>query len=161
MLHVLFRLLMINIGIAAAALAAGVALMLIEVWGLAVPSDIPVPEARFALAINALIVSGFALFYAYLPGGLFGFVAEIFRLRSVVWFAVIGGLIGLLPALEYLPSWVNVNFSGPPLTQMPLKAYPAVGIIGGCMYWLLTGCKAGFLPDESAAASAARGEDRG
>mgnify|MGYP001306873144 CR=1 FL=1 len=161
MLYVLFRLFMIIIGLVAGALAAGVALMLIEVWGMPVPSDIPVAEARFALVINALIVSGLALFYACLPGALFGFAAEIFRLRSILWFAAIGGLIGLLPAYGYLPSWVDVNFSGPPLTNMPLKAYPAVGIIGGCMYWLLTGCKAGFLPDDGSAVNAARGEDRG
>ena len=40
----------------------------------------------------------------------------------------------MLPALGILPSWVEVTSTGDDLIASPLRAYPAVGVIGGDVF---------------------------
>jgi hypothetical protein len=60
-------------------------------------------------------------------------------------------LIGLYLVFEPIPAWINITREGPSLIANAAKAYPAAGIVAGAMYWLVTGCKAGFIRDKSAA----------
>jgi hypothetical protein len=71
------------------------------------------------------------------------------RWRSVLIFAAAGAILGLIPAFDLIPAWVNVAESGDRLINSPFKAFPAVGILGGCAYWLIAGCRAGFRQEPS------------
>jgi hypothetical protein len=141
---ILFRLLMVHVGIIAACFGAAFAFAIIESWNLTIPEGMTRTEAHNALLINSALISVVGLFFAYLPSLVLGVVGEVFRLRTVLFYAVAGGLIGLRPALESLPSFVAVAPGSEALTATPLTAFPAVGILGGCLYWLVAGCKAGF-----------------
>jgi hypothetical protein len=141
---ILIRLLMVHVGIIAACFAAALAFAIIESWNLTVPEGMTRTQAHNAILINSALISVIGLFFAYLPSLVLGVVGEVFRLRTVLFYAVAGGLIGLRPALESLPAFVTVAPTSEPLTATPLTAFPAVGIIGGCIYWLVAGCKAGF-----------------
>ncbi|MBX3497690.1 MAG: hypothetical protein KF769_15760 [Parvibaculum sp.] len=147
-LHVIFRLLMIFIGIIAAALAAGITLMLVETSGLMRPADVTEGQARDALFVHVLVISGFAMLLGFLPGFVAGLLAEIFRWRTIVYYGVVGGLIGVYLLFEPIPAWINITREGPSLITNAVKAYPAAGIVAGAMYWLVTGCKAGFVRDK-------------
>lgn len=150
-LHVLLRCLMIFFGILAAALAAGTTLMLVETSGLMPPPDIPAGQARDALFVHVLVISGYAMLLGFLPALVAGLLAEIFRWRTILYYGIVGGLIGVYFLFEPIPAWINVTQEGPSLIANAAKAYPAAGIVAGAMYWLVTGCKAGFIRDKSAA----------
>ncbi len=147
--YAIFRFFMISVGIVAAALAAGTTLMLAEAAGMTRPFDVSEGEARDALFVHVLILSGYALLLGYLPAFLAGLLAEIFRWRSILYFGIAGALIGLYFVFQPLPSWINVVQHGDALIGNATKAYPAAGIVAGAMYWLVTGCKAGFVRDRS------------
>ena len=143
-MHILFRVFMIHVGILAACFVAALALVTIETWALPIPGDTTREKAHEALLVHTVILGMVGLFFSYLPSIIAGLAAEIFRIRSILFYAASGAAIGLLPALGVLPSWITVENSGGNLIASPLKAYPAIGVIGGCLYWLVTGCKAGF-----------------
>lgn len=84
----------------------------------------------------------------FVPAFLFGLAAEIFRLRSIAWFALAGAAIGIYVVFQPLPSWINYIQEGEPLIRNAEKAFPAAGIVAGAMYWLITGVKAGFTRDK-------------
>jgi hypothetical protein len=141
-MRVLVRVLMIHVGVVAGCLAAALAFTLIESWNVSIPEDMTREQVHSILLQLTLIIGLIGLAFSYLPSLAVGLVAEALNLRSVIFYAIAGGLIGIIPNLDILPSWVTVT--GDPMTATPLKAYPAIGIIGGCAYWLVTGCKAGF-----------------
>lgn len=148
-LHIIFRLFLIPLGIVCAALAAGTTLTLVETSGLMGPADVTEAEARDALFVHALIFSGYALLLGFLPALVAGFLAEIFRWRTIVYFGIVGGLIGAYFLYQPIPSWINITQDeGVTLIRDAAKAYPAAGIVAGAMYWLITGNKAGFLRDD-------------
>lgn len=146
-LYIFLRFLMIFVGLIAAALAAGTTLMFAETWGLAKPYDATEGEVRDALFANTLILSGYSLILGFLPAFVAGLAAEIFRLRSIVYFALAGAAIGVYLVFDPVPAWINIVHEGTPLIGNPSKAYPAAGIMAGVMYWLVTGCKAGMFRD--------------
>ena len=146
-MHILFRLFMVNLGVVIGCFAAALAFALIETWGLEMPADEPVDDPRLVLLINSALIGTVATLATYFPAAIFGVASELFRWRSILIFATAGGVIALFPYLGYFPAWINITSSGEALTQTPLKAYTAVGIIGGCAYWLVTGSKAGFRRD--------------
>lgn len=148
-LYFILRFFMIFAGIFAAALAAGTTLMLVETYGLARPFDVTEGEARDAVFIHTLILSGYAILLGFLPAFAAGLLAEIFRWRTIVYFAIVGGLIGTYFLFEPIPQWINIVQEGDPLIRNAAKAYPAAGIVAGATYWLIAGCKAGFIRDIS------------
>lgn len=158
-LHVIFRLLMIFIGILAAAFAAGVTLMLVETSGLMRPADITEGQARDAIFAHVVVISGYALLLGFLPAFVSGLLAEIFRWRTILYFGIVGGLIGVYLLFEPIPSWINITREGPSLIANAAKAYPAAGIVAGAMYWLVAGCKAGFFRETAQSASTPRREE--
>lgn len=149
-MYAILRLLMIFVGIAAAALAAGTTLMLVESAGLTRPADVTEAQARDALFIHTLVISGYALLLGFLPAFVAGLLAEIFRWRTILYFAIAGALIGVYLLFEPIPGWIRYVQEGEPLVRDAAKAYPAAGIVGGAMYWLVTGCRAGFRRDKVA-----------
>lgn len=148
-IYAIFRFFMIFAGILAAALAAGTTLMLVETSGLMRPFDVSEGEARDALFVHMLVISGYALLLGFLPAFVAGLLAEVFRWRTILYFAVVGALIGVYLLFEPIPQWINIVQEGGPLIRNSAKAYPAAGIVAGAMYWLVTGCKAGFVRDTS------------
>jgi MFS family permease len=149
-LHALFRFFMIFVGIVAAALAAGTTLTLVESSGLMRPFDVTEAQARDALFVHTLVISGYALLLGFLPAFVSGLLAEIFRWRTIIYFGIVGALIGVYFLFEPIPRWINVVQEGEPLIRDATKAYPAAGIVAGAMYWLVTGCRAGFRRDSVA-----------
>jgi hypothetical protein len=143
-MHILFRVLMIHVGILAACFVAALALVTIETWALPIPGDITREKAHEALLVHTVILGMVGLFFSYLPSVALGLTTEIFRIRSILFYAAVGAAIGLIPAIGILPHWITVENTGGNLIASPLKAFPAIGVIGGCLYWLVTGCRAGF-----------------
>jgi hypothetical protein len=139
---ILFRLLMVVIGLAAATLAAGLLMMLVETQGLRPPVGVTPDETERALVFNTLLVAFMAAVFGFVPGFVVGVTAEIFRLRSFLLFVLAGAAIGASVLFIQLPDWVEV--SGEPLTATPGRAYPAMGAVAGLVYWLVTGRRAGF-----------------
>jgi hypothetical protein len=82
-------------------------------------------------------------FYVFAPSFLAILIAEIFSLRSVLYYALCGALIG---ALAYFLSDVTARMQGAgtvvPLTR-ELQFLTAGGIVAGFVYWLIAGRNAG------------------
>jgi hypothetical protein len=82
-------------------------------------------------------------FYVFAPAFLIIFVAEMFSLRSVLYYTLCGAFVG---ALAYFLSDVTSRIAGTgtvaPMTQ-ELQWLTAAGIVGGFVYWLVAGRSAG------------------
>lgn len=82
-------------------------------------------------------------FYVFAPSFVAILIAEMFSLRSVLYYALGGALIG---ALAYFMSDVTARVAGQgtvvPITQ-ELQWLTAAGIIAGFVYWALAGRSAG------------------
>jgi hypothetical protein len=97
------------------------------------------PEARiadfFIAPILALVVTVGAA--SFLPAAVAIVVSELFRLRSVFYFLLVGGAIGL--AIYAFAGNVGMI----PVLARPV-VYPAAGFVGGFIYWLIAGRDAGL-----------------
>jgi len=94
--------------------------------------------------IMALLVGLSAVFfslYAMLPAMVFIALAEGFRLRSVLFYALAGGVLALCSAY----GWDLRFLSGldDDLGWRGVEVMAAVGIVGGFVYWALAGRNAG------------------
>jgi len=82
-------------------------------------------------------------FYVFAPSFLVIFMGEMLSLRSVLYYALCGALIG---ALAYFLSDLGARMQGAgtvvPLTR-ELQFLTAGGIVGGFVYWLIAGRSAG------------------
>lgn len=82
-------------------------------------------------------------FYVFAPSFIVIFIAEMFSLRSVLYYALCGALIG---ALAYFLSDVGARIQGAgtvaPITR-ELQFLTAAGIVSGFVYWLIAGRSAG------------------
>jgi hypothetical protein len=91
-----------------------------------------------AIALSAAVISGYAL----LPSMLLIAIAEGFRLRSIVFYALAGGLAAVLIASgSSAPAHARDLFSP---EQEPIAAS---GIFAGLLYWALAGRTAGAWCD--------------
>jgi len=105
---------------------------------------LPDPDTFPLLTIFVFTVSAFVAAYAFIPAVVAILVTETFGLRSIVLYAVAGGLIGLfcgytLGFIEPLP---RIDFNMPLGTNIELLA--AAGIAAGLVYWLIAGRSAGL-----------------
>lgn len=128
-----------------ACLAAAAVLVI----GAAAP-ELPQPDAFGLLTIFILTVSVFVIGFAFVPAVVAIAIAEVFALRSALFYAVAGALIGLfcgytLGFVEYRP---DIRFDAPLATNFELLG--AAGIAAGLVYWLIAGRSAGFRRAESA-----------
>jgi len=82
-------------------------------------------------------------FYVFAPSFIAILIAEMFSLRSVLYYTLAGGLIG---ALAYFMTDVGARTKGAgtvaPLMQ-ELQWLAAAGIVAGFVYWLIAGRGAG------------------
>ena len=81
---------------------------------------------------------------SFVPAAIAIMVSEIFRLRSVFYFLLVGGAIGLAGhELARLMGMFIVDYTRP-------VAFPAAGFVGGFVYWLIAGMSAGPPPPAKA-----------
>jgi len=90
------------------------------------------------LGFGFVIVSGFAL----LPAMIAVLITEAFAIRSILAYAIAGGVAGLCCYLAFVPfDTVTMTFTG--IVQRHLEVMVGAGILGGLVYWLIAGRNAG------------------
>src|SRR3954469_9169543 len=135
------RLFVILLGFLAASLVAGA----IVVGAVLFPAlsdfaDGPIdPSAlNIVLGFGLVFVSGFAL----LPALIVVAITEAFYIRSVLAYAVGGGLVGLACYLGLVPfDPETLRFDG--IVRRHLEIMTGAGIVAGLVYWLVAGRNAG------------------
>jgi hypothetical protein len=129
--------LVIPVGYIAACLAAG---LFFVVATISSGADLSVYTGETLLL--AAWTAAWAGALAAVPATLAVFAAEVFGWRSLLFYLVAGGAIGLC---------VELAFSPLPLTGVDAQLLLASGSVAGAVYWLLAGRSAGIL--RSAASS--------
>jgi hypothetical protein len=90
------------------------------------------------IGFGFIFVSGFAL----LPAMLIALITEAFSIRSVLAYAIGGGVVGLACYLGLVPfDPDNFRFEG--IVRRHLEIMTGAGIVGGLVYWLIAGRNAG------------------
>jgi hypothetical protein len=125
---------------------ASLAAAAVMVFGAAAP-EFPPPDSWPLLTIFIFTVSAFVAAFAFVPAVIAVIVTETFSLRSVVLYAIAGGLIGLFCgySLGFIEPMPQFQFNMPLGTNFELLA--AAGIAGGLVYWLIAGRSAGLWRD--------------
>ncbi|HEY0235380.1 MAG TPA: hypothetical protein VGC86_10075 [Afipia sp.] len=135
------RLFMIAFGFLLACFAASVVVL----FGLLFPEmelqtlDLDASVANAVLGFGFLLVSGFAL----VPALVVVLLTEAFYIRSMLAYAILGGLAGLGAYLAFIPfDTVTMTFNG--IVRRHLEIMTGAGILGGVVYWIIAGRNAGF-----------------
>jgi hypothetical protein len=128
-----------------AALVAGIAAGMVIVTAVLTPewSDLvlgPLDESTFGVMVTfgAIFVSGFAL----LPALVVIAVAEVFRIRTVLYYAFAGAAVAALLDLSFR-NFDTLALSVNGFARRELEIMTAAGIIAGFVYWLIVGRSAG------------------
>lgn len=134
------RLFVILLAFLAACLAAGVivvgTVLIPELGNFEETADQGVVE--IVLGLGFIFVSGFAL----LPAMVIALITEAFSIRSVLAYAVGGGLVGLACYLGLVPfDPETMRFEG--VVRRHLEIMTGAGIVAGFVYWLIAGRNAG------------------
>jgi hypothetical protein len=136
------RIVVIAIALIVAIFAAGIALAI----GIIAP-DWPWLDSDPVERVSFFVVSFFATSFvgatAFVPAVLLIAVAEIMRLRSLLYYAAAGAVVGFA---SYFGSDVELRLENTTdVTPVfhPLQLAAAAGIVGGLAYWLLAGRNAG------------------
>jgi hypothetical protein len=135
------RLIVIFFGFLAACLVAGI----IVASAVLFPdlSDIgaaPIDQGAFDIVVGFgfIFISGFAL----LPAMIIAVITEAFHIRSVLAYAVGGGLVGLACYLGLVPFDPDtLRFEG--IVRRHLEIMTGAGIVAGVIYWMIAGRNAG------------------
>lgn len=125
-----------------ALLAAGIALAI----GVMAPELVSMssdPVEKFAFFAVTFFATSFVGATAFVPAAILIGIAETFDIRSIFYYAIGGGLIA---AIAWYMSDISVRLEN--TTDLSpigygLQLVVASGIIGGFVYWLLAGRKAG------------------
>jgi hypothetical protein len=146
----LFRIIVILVGFFAASVAAAVVVVgavLFPQWS---EVDLGIDESTRSVivAFGFIFVSGFAL----LPAMIMALITEAFAIRSLLFYAVAGALVGAACYLSLVPfdpdSW---SFHG--VIRRELEVMTGAGIVAGLVYWVVAGRNAGAwrrLPPQGA-----------
>ena len=145
------RIIVILFGFLVASLAAAI----VVVSAVAFPEwsdvDLGLDEStrKVIIAFGFIFVSGFAL----LPALIMALITEAFSVRSMLFYAVGGGIIGAACYLSIVPfEPASFTFSG--LEHRELEVMTGAGIVAGFVYWVIAGRNAGTwrrLPPPSTA----------
>ena len=101
------------------------------------------PFERVAFFVVSFFATSFIGATAFVPALLLIAVAEVMRLRSLLYYAAAGAVVGLT---SYFGSNVELRLENTTdVTPVfhPLQLAAAAGIVGGLAYWLLAGRNAG------------------
>lgn len=141
-MHLIGRLFAIVFGFIAASFVGGAIVVFAVLFPelSALDTGVIDPNAiNVLLGFGFIFVSGFAL----LPALIVVLVTEAFSIRSVLAYAIGGGAVGLACYLGLVPfdtdSW---RFDG--IVRRHLEVMTGAGIVGGLIYWVVAGRKAGF-----------------
>jgi len=135
------RLVAIISGFVVAILAAGLVLTLAIVfpaWSDLVIGEYDEGVAGVMMTFGFVFVSGYAL----LPAIVLIAVAEIFSIRTILYYAIAGALLGLVVMISlggFDPNLLTVNGFARRETEIVIGA----GIVGALAYWLIAGRGAG------------------
>jgi hypothetical protein len=141
-MSLLGRIVVIIFALIVASMAAGVALAIGIVapdWA-AMDSD-PVERVFFFTA--SFFATSYVGAVAMAPAFVLIVLAEAARIRSFIYYGVAGALVGLA---SYFGSNISLrleNTTDMPPVEHALQLAAAAGIIGGVVYWLIAGRKAG------------------
>lgn len=134
------RIIMILIGFVGASFAAAVVVISAVLLPQFSSIDIDIDDQTRSIiaAFGFLFVSGFAL----VPALVMALITEAFAVRSVLFYAVGGALIGAACYLSIIPfDSDTLAFHG--IIQRELEVMTGAGIVAGFVYWLLAGRNAG------------------
>ena len=136
------RIIVIAVALIVASMVAGITLAV----GIIAP-DWPWLDSDPVERVMFFVVSFFATSFigatAFVPAVLLIVVAEVMRLRRLLYYAAAGAVVGLT---SYYGSNVEMrleNTTDVSPAFHPLQLAAAAGIIGGLAYWLLAGRNAG------------------
>jgi hypothetical protein len=134
-----------------ALLAAGIALA-VGVMAPGLVTNTSDPIEKFAFFAIAFFATSFVGATAFVPAVILVAIAETFDIRSIFYYAIGGGLIA---AVVWYMADISVQLEN--TTDLSpigygLQLVAAAGIIGGFVYWLLAGRKAGMWKNPYAAA---------
>jgi hypothetical protein len=125
-----------------AIIAAGLALAL----GVMLPDVVTLstdPVEHFTFFAASFFATSFVGYVAFAPALVLIAIAETFNIRSIFYYAIAGAAIGLF---AYYGSNISVaveNSTDMPPVAFSLQLVAAAGIIGGFVYWVFAGRKAG------------------
>ncbi|MET0277437.1 MAG: hypothetical protein ABW198_03810 [Pseudorhodoplanes sp.] len=126
-----------------AVLAAGIALA-IGVMAPELFSNSSDPVEKFMFFAAAFFATSFVGATAFVPAVILTAIAETFDIRTIFYYAIGGGLIA---AVAWYSSDISLRLENTtdisPVTY-GVQLVVAAGIIGGFVYWLLAGRKAGM-----------------
>jgi hypothetical protein len=133
-----------------AILAAGIALAI----GVMAPELFSVssdPIEKFMFFAAAFFATSFVGATAFVPAVILAAIGEAFDIRTIFYYAIGGGLIA---AIAWYSSDISVRLEN--TTDISpviwgLQLVVSAGIIGGFVYWLLAGRKAGLWKNPFAA----------
>ncbi len=101
--------------------------------------DIDSGVVNAIIGFGFLLVSGFAL----VPALIVVLLTEAFYVRSVLAYAILGGLAGLCAYLAFIPfDTTAMTFDG--IVRRHLEIMVGAGILGGVVYWVIAGRNAGY-----------------
>lgn len=133
-----------------AILAAGIALAI----GIMMPEMIAMtadPIEKFMFFTVAFFSTSFAGAAAFVPALILVAIAETFDLRSIFYYTIGGGLIAAVAWYGADISMQMENATDISPVGYGLQLVAAAGIVGGFVYWLMAGRKAGVWKNPFAA----------
>jgi len=125
-----------------ASMAAGVALAI----GIIAPdwADIDFdPVERVSFFIVSFFATSFVGAVAMVPAFLLIVLGEALRIRSFIYYGVAGGLVALASYFGSNVSMLLESTTDISPVEHTLQLAAAAGIVGGFVYWLIAGRKAG------------------
>jgi hypothetical protein len=141
-MSVIGRLIVIFFGLIVAIMAAGIVLAIGIIspdWA-GVDSD---PFERVSFFVFAFFATSFVGAAATLPAMVLILFAEAARMRSLLYYGVAGAVVGLAAYFGSDVSSRLENTTDVVPVGHALQLAAAAGIIGGLVYWLIAGRKAG------------------
>jgi hypothetical protein len=138
-MHLVGRIFVIFVAFLIACMTAGITIAFSE-WQL-MPAD---PVARGAFWMTSFIGTGLTGFAGFMPLLLVVILAEAFRLRSAIFYALAGVAIALTAYYGWgfaNPYEESIDQAGPIARGIELVV--AAGVVFGLTYWLIAGRRAG------------------
>jgi Na+/proline symporter len=135
------RILVILFGFVCASLAAAAVVISAVVFPQFTDIDLDIDDQTRSVivAFGFIFVSGFAL----LPAMIMALITEAFAVRSLVFYAVGGALVGAACYLSIVPFDPDTfTFHG--IVHRELEVMTGAGIVAGFVYWFVAGRSAGL-----------------